>query len=64
MANPYYHGTEEWSAYESGCADTRLRLAAGKGYVSTNEDHLVMIGAAYMEGVRDTRLQSGQDDVE
>ena len=65
MRNPYYSGTEEWHAYESGKADVHARIAAGHACgPDINEDHLRMMGDAYMAGVRAARTgQEPTDDV-
>lgn len=64
--NPYYAGTEEWHAFESGVADVTRRIA--NGYAcdpDVNEDHLVMLGQAYIAGVRWMRAGQRQSgDVE
>jgi hypothetical protein len=55
--NPHYHGTEEWHAYESGVRDVQIRVMQGREIGEDNEDHLVMIGQAYLSGVRNERAK-------
>lgn len=63
MSNPYYLDTEEWHAYESGVADVRTRIASGHVCgPDVNEDHLRMMGDAYMAGVRAARTGTASSD--
>ena len=50
--NPYYPHTEEWLAYQSGILDVVVRIDARQPISEINEDHLVMLGQAYVAGVR------------
>jgi hypothetical protein len=54
---PYFHGTEEWDAFFSGLRDTQVRIAKGHVLGPVNEDHLVMIGQAYVAGIRAARTK-------
>lgn len=58
-SNPYYHGSEEWHAYQSGISDTLARIATGCDCSEINEDHLIMLGEAYIAGVRSVRAGQG-----
>ena len=53
--NPYYQGTEEWHGFQSGVRDTQAWIAAGHVLGPINEDYLVMLGQAYIAGVRAER---------
>jgi hypothetical protein len=55
--NQYYHGTEEWHACESGRRDVQAMIALGREIGEDNEDHLVMLGQAYIAGVRAERAK-------
>lgn len=56
--NPHFEGTEEWYAWESGKRDTQARIDKGLVHGECNEDHLVMIGQAYVAAVRAARAKT------